>query len=145
MQRVELLDLIHNGENSGVEFKLDAVDNVDLAREIVGFANFMGGMVLLGVADDGAIAGVTRANLEEWVMELCRVKIEPPLIPYYELHREVEPGKDVAIVRVLPGPSKPYARVHHHRRTYFIRVGSTSREASRDKLERMFQDSGRLH
>lgn len=33
------------------------------------------------------------------VMELCQVKIEPPLIPYYELHREVEPGKDVAIVR----------------------------------------------
>ncbi|HOW62904.1 MAG TPA: ATP-binding protein [Candidatus Contendobacter sp.] len=145
MQKAELLDLIHNGENSGVEFKLDAVDNTDLAREIVGFANFMGGMVLLGVADDGTIAGVTRANLEEWVMELCRVKIEPPLIPYYELHREVEPGKDVAIVRVLPGPSKPYARVHHHRRTYFIRVGSTSREASRDELERMFQDSGRLH
>jgi hypothetical protein len=27
MQKTELLDLIHNGENSGVEFKLDAVDN----------------------------------------------------------------------------------------------------------------------
>jgi ATP-dependent DNA helicase RecG len=47
----------------------------------------MSGMVLLGLADDRIIAGVTRANLEEWVMELCRVKIEPPLIPYYELHR----------------------------------------------------------
>lgn len=145
MRHAELLELIRNGENSGVEFKLDLVDNADLAKEIVGFANFMGGVVLLGVADDGGIAGLTRPHLEEWVMELCRIKIDPPLIPYYELHREVEPGKDVAVVRVLPGPSKPYARVHHQRRIYFIRVGSTSREAGRDELERLFQDSGRLH
>ncbi|MFZ1828249.1 MAG: ATP-binding protein [Candidatus Competibacteraceae bacterium] len=145
MHRAELLELIRNGENSGVEFKLDPVDNADLAKEIVGFANFMGGVVLLGVADDGSIAGLTRSNLEEWVMELCRVKIDPPLIPYYERLRDVEPGKEVAVVRVLPGPSKPYARVHHHRRTYYIRVGSTSREAGRDELERMFQDAGRLH
>jgi ATP-dependent DNA helicase RecG len=145
MRHAELLELIRNGENSGVEFKLDLVDNADLAKEIVGFANFMGGIVLLGVADDGGIAGLTRPHLEEWVMELCRIKIDPPLIPYYELHREVEPGKDVAVVRVLPGPSKPYARVHQQRRIYFIRVGSTSREAGRDELERLFQDSGRLH
>lgn len=145
MQRTELLELIHNGESSGVEFKLDQVDNTDLAKEIVGFANFMGGVVLLGVADEGDFAGLTRPNLEEWVMELCRVKIDPPLIPYYELHRDVEPGKDIAAVRILSGPSKPYALIHHHRRSYYLRVGSTTREAGRDELERMFQDAGRLH
>lgn len=34
--------------------------------------------------------------------------------------------------------------MHNNRRTYFIRVGGTSREASREELERMFQASGRV-
>ncbi len=144
LKRDELREYINNGENSSVEFKLDTVDNYKLAQEIVAFANFLGGILLLGVADDGTIAGLTRPNLEEWIVELCRVKIDPPLIPIYKLHRDFEPGKDVAVVRILPGPNKPYARWHDNRRVYFIRVGSSSREADTDKLERMFQESGRL-
>ncbi|MBL4684315.1 MAG: hypothetical protein JKY37_06980, partial [Nannocystaceae bacterium] len=46
---------------------------------------------------------------------------------------------------VTHGPDKPYARAHNTRKTYFIRVGSTVREASREELERMFQASGRLN
>lgn len=144
MLKTELIELIANGESSGVEFKLDTVENYKLAQDIVAFANFIGGVILLGVDDTGRIVGVTRRNLEEWVMELCRVKIVPPLIPYFERLRGVEPGKDVAVVRILPGPDKPYARFHDNRRTYFIRVGSTSREADAEELARMFQESGRV-
>ncbi|MEW6037268.1 MAG: ATP-binding protein [Pseudomonadota bacterium] len=144
MLKSELMELIANGESSGVEFKRDTVENFRLAQEIVAFANFMGGVILLGVDDDGSIAGISRPNLEEWVMELCRVKIDPPIIPYFEVVRNAEPEKEVAVVRLLPGPDKPYARIHDNRRAYFVRVGSTSREAGREELERMFQESGRL-
>jgi len=144
MTRTELLELIANGESSSVEFKRDEVANYDLAKELVAFANFAGGVVLLGVEDDGSVHGTTRENLEEWVMETCRTKIEPPVIPYFSWYREFEPGKDIAVVRVLSGPDKPYARVHQNRRTYYIRVGSASREASTSELERMFQAGGRL-
>lgn len=144
MLRAELQEVIRNGESSGVEFKLDAVENYDLAKEIVAFANLQGGVAILGVDDNGAVQGTTRANLEEWVMELCRVKIDPPIIPYFEVHADFEPGKHVAVLRVLQGPSKPYARVHNQHRTYYIRVGTTSREASAEELERMFQEAGRL-
>jgi ATP-dependent DNA helicase RecG len=144
MTRIDLEELIRNGEGSSVDFKLDQIQNYDLARHIVAFANFVGGVILLGVADDGRIGGTTRPNLEEWVMELCRAKVDPPIIPHFSWYRDFEPGKDIAIVRILPGPDKPYARVHDNRRTYFIRVGSTSREASRDELARMFQSSGQL-
>ncbi len=144
MTRTELLELIANGEGSGVEFKRDEVANYDLAKELVALANFAGGIVLLGVEDDGSIHGTTRDHLEEWVMEACRTKIEPPVIPYFSWYRDFEPGKDIAVVRVLGGPDKPYARVHQNRRTYFIRVGSTSREASAAELERMFQAGGRI-
>lgn len=145
MTKTELLELIANGESSNVELKRDEVANHDLAKELVAFANFAGGVVLLGVEDDGSIHGTTRERLEEWVMETCRTKIDPPVIPYFSWYRDFEPGKDIAVVRVLGGPDKPYARVHQSRRTYFIRVGSTSREASVAELERMFQAGGRIN
>jgi ATP-dependent DNA helicase RecG len=144
MFRQEVWDLIENGEDSGVEFKRDDVANHDLAKELVAFLNLSGGTILLGVEDDGTIAGTTRAKLEEWVAEICRTKIAPPVIPYLTWAKEIEPGKNVLAVRTLAGPDKPYARVHNNRTTYYVRVGSTCREASREELERMFQASGRI-
>jgi len=84
------------------------------------------------VEDDGRISGITRENLDEWVADLSRTKIEPPVIPALSWARDIEPGKHVLAVRVTLGPDKPYARVHGGRHTYFIRVGSTCREASRE-------------
>lgn len=144
MNLAELTELIRNGENSGVEFKRDDIQNHELAKELVSFLNLDGGTLLLGVEDDGEISGTTRENLDEWVAELCRTKIEPPVIPFLSWARNIEPGKQVLAVRVTLGPDKPYGRVHNARCTYFIRVGSTCREASRAELERMFQASGRL-
>ena len=91
--RTELIEIIRNGENSGIEFKRDVIQNHDLAKELVAFTNFAGGMVLLGVEDDGNISGITRDKLEEFVMTACRDKIRPAIIPFYELFREIEPGK----------------------------------------------------
>jgi ATP-dependent DNA helicase RecG len=144
MNRTELEELIRNGESSGVEFKRDDVQNYDLAKELVAFLNLDGGTVLLGVEDDGRISGTTRDRLEEWVAELCRVKISPPIVPLLSWVRDAEPGRHVLAVSVTLGPDKPYARIHDGRSTYFIRVGSTSREASREEMQRMFQASGRL-
>ena len=144
MNTAELIELIRSGEDSTLEFNRDDVRNHDLAKALVAFLNLEGGTVLIGVEDDGSISGTTRARLEEWVSELCRSKIEPPVAPLLSWARDVEPGRDVLAVRVTRGPDKPYARVHDGRRTYYIRVANTSREASREELERMYQASGRL-
>jgi ATP-dependent DNA helicase RecG len=145
MTPTELAELLRNGEDSTLEFKRDDVPNHELARELVAFLNLEGGTVLLGVEDDAQISGTTRQRLDEWVSELCRTKIEPPVVPLLSWVRDAEPGRDVLAVRVTLGPNKPYARVHDGRKTYFIRVNNTVREASREELERMFQASGRLH
>ena len=141
----ELRKLLANGEDSTLEFKRDDVSNHELAKELVAFLNLDGGTVLLGVEDAGDIRGVIRDHLPEWVCELCRVKIEPPIVPSLSWAKDVKPGKHVLAVRVAQGPDKPYARIHNGRKTYCIRVGETSREASREELERLFQASGRLH
>ena len=141
MTRTELLELIRNGENSGIEFKSDTIENRALAKELVAFANLEGGRVLLGVEDDGRISGLTRQDPEQWVMNACRDKIRPEIIPYFEIVRDVEPGRNVAIVQVVRGLTVHHVW-HDNRRFYYIRVGTQSREASQEELERLFQQRG---
>lgn len=124
-----------------MEFKQDAVESLKLVKELVAFSNFDGGQVLLGVDVSGSPVGLTRPNLEEWVMTACRDKIRPPLIPSFEIVRDVEGGKDVAIVRVTTGYAV-HAVWHNHHLTYYIRVGSESREASTEELARLQQQRG---
>ena len=158
MTKTELRELIEHGENSGVEFKRDEIDQRALAKELVAFANLQGGRVLLGVGDDGRVHGLTRSDppmqaeegvvaprgyrkLEEWVMQACRDKIRPELIPRFEVVRDVEPGRDVAEVRIDRGWGVHHVW-HDQHRTYYVRVGSSSREASPEELGRLFQQRG---
>ena len=139
--RTELLEIITNGENSGVEFKRDELQNHELAKELVAFSNLEGGMVLLGVEDDGTIVGVTRERLEEWVMTACRDKIRPGIIPFFEMIRNVEAERDVAIVRV-PRGGDVHSQWHNNRNSYYIRVGTQSRQPTPQELSRLFQQRG---
>jgi ATP-dependent DNA helicase RecG len=143
MTRTELLEMIRNGENSGVEFKRDAIQNLGLARELVAFSNFEGGVVLLGVEDDGSVSGITRSDPEQFVMNACRDKVRPGLIPFYEVIKDVEPGKDVAAVRVSRGLDV-HTVWHDNKNAYFIRVGTQSREPTSEELSRLFQQRGSL-
>ena len=139
----ELLEIISNGENSGVEFKRDVLQNYDLAKELVAFSNLRGGIVLLGVEDDGSISGITRDDIEGWVMTACRDKIRPAIIPFFEIIRDVEPGKDVAVVRVTTG-FDVHSVWHNNGSRYYIRVGTQSREATPEELARLFQQRGSI-
>lgn len=141
MNRAEFLEIIRNGESSGVEFKRDTLKNTSLAKELVALSNAWGGYIFLGVEDDHTIAGLIRPNLEEWVMSVCRDKIRPEIIPYFEILRDVEPGKHVAVIRVERGWTVHHLW-HNNHRTYYIRVGSQSREASQEELSRLFQQRG---
>lgn len=143
MTKTELWELIGNGENSFVEFKRDDIDNQKLARELVAFSNGHGGRVLLGVEDDGMVSGLFRSpkELEEWVMAACRDKVRPPIIPMYEVVRDVEPKKDVAIISVEPGWTV-HLVWHNNHNYYYIRVGTQTREADKEELQRLFQRRG---
>ena len=124
MNKTELIELIRNGENSGVEFKRDTVANHDVAKALVALLNLEGGTVLLGVEDDGSISGTSRVNLEAWVEELCQLKINHSIVPFLFWVKHIESGRDVLAVRVPIGLDKPYALIHNLQKTYFIRDGS---------------------
>ncbi|MDI6812146.1 MAG: putative DNA binding domain-containing protein [Desulfitobacteriaceae bacterium] len=143
MLKAELLEIIRNGEGSGIEFKRDDVRAESLAKEIVALVNFKGGRIILGVDDDGQIAGITKPNLEEWVMNICTNYVHPRIIPYYE--EIVVDNHKVAVITIDMGISKPYVVRHNHREDIYVRIGSTSRLASREEQARLFQSGGILH
>ena len=143
MNKADLIELIRSGENSGVEFKRADVRPERLATEIAALLNLEGGHILLGVEDDGSVAGLNRGprKVEEWVMETARTHILPATIPYWGTVDWGE-GKTVGIV-FLPSdaPDKPYKAKRSSAWVTFVRVGSTSREASRDEEGRLYQSA----
>ena len=143
MNKTDLIELIRNGESSGVEFKHSDVRPERLATEIAALLNLEGGHILLGVEDDGSVSGLTREpiKVEEWVMETARTHIRPATIPYWETVDWGE-GKTVGIVS-LPSDAldKPYKAKRGKAWETFVRVGSTSREASRDEEGRLYQSA----
>ncbi|MCH7697622.1 MAG: putative DNA binding domain-containing protein [Chloroflexi bacterium] len=143
MLRSELLELITNGESSGVDFKRDDILPERLARLVSCLLNFEGGHILLGVEDDGTLSGLTRPlpEAEEWVMNVCRDRLQPPTIPYWET---IEIDGEVVGVITLPAdaPNKPYKARQGRAWTPYIRTGTTCREVTREEEQRLYQASG---
>ncbi len=146
MTKSELLELITNGENSKVEFKRDDLRPEQLAKEVVALINFNGGRILLGVDDDGTITGIQqRTDLEQWVMDTVFGRyVHPVFIPSYE-EVQIDDQYRVAVITVSQGTTKPYVLRHNGREDIYIRLGSTSRVATREQQARLFEIGGMLH
>lgn len=144
MTKTELLELIANGESSGLEFKRDDVRPEQFAKEVVAMLNLQGGRVLLGIEDDGSVTGLQRADCQEWVLNIFRDKIFPQTIPFYE-EVQVDDAHRVAVVTVAAGISKPYMLKHNQREEIYIRMGDRSDLASREQQLRLFESGGLLH
>jgi ATP-dependent DNA helicase RecG len=145
MRKSELLELIANGENSTVEFKLDDIRPEQLAKEIVALANLNGGHILLGVADDKSIVGIKRENLSEWVTDTVFTRyVHPIILPYYK-EIQMDNGKRIAVIRVEQGITKPYVVRANDRETAYIRIGAITRPATREQLLMLGSASGTVH
>jgi ATP-dependent DNA helicase RecG len=147
MNRTELAELIRNGENSGVDFKRDDVPPEKLAKVAAALLNLEGGYILLGVEDDGNVSGLTRETrkAEEWLMQVLRDNVQPGVIPFWETI-DWGDGKIVGVV-TLPAdaPDKPY-KIKRGSGAWVtqVRVGTTTRDASREEELRLYMQSGHL-
>ena len=145
MKRKDVMDLIAGGESSGVEFKLDNIRPEQLAKEVVALANLKGGHILLGVADDKTVTGITRDNLSEWVADTVFGRyIHPVILPYYE-EVPMDSSRRVAIITIGQEISKPYVVRDHDRETAYVRIGAISRPATREQLLMLGSSSGVVH
>jgi len=142
MNRTELMEIIRNDESSGVEFKRDDVRPQSMAKVIVSLANLEGGYILLGVEKDRTVTGLTRSDIEEWIMNICSNNIQPAIIPYFEIV-VWEGDKKIGVITIpKDSPDKPYKALRGSQWVTFVRMGSTSREATREQEQRLYQVSG---
>lgn len=141
------------GEDSFAEFKDVRVvgrsvrsPNADqFAGELVAFANAEGGVVFLGVDDDGVVQGIPREVMdlvEQWAVNVASNNCDPPIRPVIRKLRlpvGEEDERDVLLVEVHRG-------LYVHRTTsgrWFVRVGSTKRDLTSPELARLLQERGR--
>src|SRR6187551_3739284 len=75
----QLRKLVAAGEGSTLEFKRKATYPEKIVREMIAFANTKGGILLLGIGDDGTIPGLKHPEEEVHVMNQALRKVKPAL------------------------------------------------------------------
>ena len=100
-----LLSLIQEGEHQRQDFKYRVDDPCKLARSVSAFANTDGGRLLIGVRDDGMIAGV-KSEGEIYVMHQAAYKYCQPeaSISFDTYHAE---GRTVVVATIPPSEKRP--------------------------------------
>ena len=141
MNRTELLELLTNRENSCVEFKRDDCRPDALAKEMSALLNLEGGVILLGVEKDQRVTGLTRSReeAEEWVMNIAQGNLQPAVVPLWSTV-DMPDGSVVGTVELpADSPGKPHKARRGTAWVTYTRVGSTSREATREEEARLYQ------
>lgn len=98
--------MISGGENQHLDFKYCISDSRKIARTLSAFANTEGGRLLIGVRDNGSIAGV-RSDEEYYMIETASSLFCKPEIPV-KIKQHLADGKTILEVEVSKGDKKPY-------------------------------------
>lgn len=101
-----LTKLILAGEHQQQDFKYCISDTRKIAKSLVAFANTDGGRLLIGVKDNGNIAGV-RSEEEYYMVESAAKIYSKPEIDFSTQQHFIE-GKTVLEVIIEPSKNRPH-------------------------------------
>lgn len=129
-----LFQLIAQGEHQQQDFKYCINDSRKIAKSLVAFANTDGGRLLVGVKDNGKIAGVQ--SEEEYYMVEAAAKIySNPPIPFEVQQWEAE-GKTVLEIQIEASVNRPhYAENNERQWVAYIRRNDENILANRVLLK----------
>jgi predicted HTH transcriptional regulator len=114
-------NLILSGENQRLDFKFEISDSRKIARTLVAFSNTDGGTLLIGVKDNGKIAGV-RTDEEFYMVQAAADMYCRPEITFISKRWTVD-GKTVLEVTIPKGTLFPYmAETEPNKWLAYIRV-----------------------
>ena len=124
--------ILSEGESYTIEFK-ESPDR-GLPSEVCAFANASGGMVYIGVHDDGYVVGTDTGNTARSRIQDSINKIKPQL--------DVSMGilDNVIVLTVPEGTHKPYSCPAG----FYLRSGPNSQKLDRDSIIKFFQSEGRV-
>lgn len=144
MTLTELQAIIERGEDGKHQFKANVTNSDALAAEMVAFSNSVGGLIIIGIHDDGRCAGLTRQDigrLNQLVSNVASQTVRPPINPQTE--NLALPDGLVMLVYIAQGISKPYM---DNNGLIWVKTGADKRKVTaREEIQRMYQSAGLLH
>ena len=134
----DIATMAARGESETLELKSTTGERREAAKTACAMLNHQGGLIIIGVAPDGKVAGqqVGESTIEHLASEFQQ--IDPPAFPSIE-RIPVEADREALLIRVSRGDMAPY----RYRGESYRRVGNTDRRMSRDDEHRMFLE--RVH
>ncbi|EJW93787.1 ATPase [gut metagenome] len=113
--------LIAEGEHQQQDFKFEISDARKIAKSLSAFANTDGGRLLIGVKDNGKIAGV-QSEEEKYMIEAAAQLYCKPEVKY-TLHSYIVEGRQVLVVDIPESPHKPvYAKDETGKPLAYLRI-----------------------
>jgi len=130
MKSDELKIIISEGEGLTVEFKEKYTSKID--RDIVALANSKGGVILLGVSDDGKIVGENLSNSMKADIHSLARNCEP------QIHiSKITKTENVVIIEVSEGEEKPYSCSSG----FFRRLDAVTQKMSQREVRLIFRET----
>jgi len=137
LDRTDLLGLIRGGEDTHLEFKIRLVNTDKVVAEVVALGNAGGGAIIFGVNDQRRVEGLDNPEqVEEQLIDICRNKIKPPIFPRID-KVSFDNGTRIVVLQV-DDRRAPHQTPDHR---YYIRIGSTKREAEGSEIAALFARS----
>ncbi len=132
MKSSDLRILVQEGEGTTLEFKESLP--ASLARDVVAMANTIGGKILLGVRDDGTVAGIKDSNsLRARIQDIAR-NCDPPVKVV------IEAVDGAVVVHVRESDAKPVQCSDG----FFWRQGAATQKLTREEIRDFFRAEGAI-
>ena len=129
-------------ESFNVELK--EILTSELKKEVVAFANTCDGTIYIGISDNGEIIGVENSDdIMERAGASIRNSIKPDLSMYIMLNVEQIENKNVVVIKVQRGASRPYYIAEKGLKPsgVYIRQGNSSVPASEEYIRQMIKET----
>ena len=130
----ELRKLVACGEGASLEFKRKASYPDKIVREMIAFANAGGGILLVGIGDNGEITGLKHPEGESYVIQQSLKKCSPRL-SVTETFIPVGNARHVIQYHIAESTQKPHYFLDGEKKEAYIRVNDQSIKASREVRE----------
>ncbi|KOF02981.1 2OG-Fe(II) oxygenase [Roseivirga seohaensis subsp. aquiponti] len=131
-------ELAKKGEGVHLEFKKKANFPDKIAKELVAFANTQGGVLLLGVDDDGTVSGTRDIEGEVYVLEQAIRNLIWPKLEYALQIIKLNEKKGIAVFEIERGKKLPlHLKENLNTKTgkAYVRAGEQSLQASKEMRE----------
>ena len=142
MTQEELKDIARCGETTTIQFKEQFTGQKEIAKEMIAFANTLGGQIFFGIKDKtGELVGLSYDEIQTINRELgnaANEHVRPTIYITTDVVRAE--GKHFLVCTVAQGKNKPYKGLNGE---IWVKQGADKRRITENsEILALFQDSG---